>query len=125
VQQAARNGDQQAVSGGVALGVVNSLEVVQIDGEDRDRFLRHRASRGVHPDPFVEECPVCQAGERVVGGFIVQPLPELSRLGDVAEVADNALDVRVGEQVRSDDFDPAPGTVRALHTHFSGGSRVR
>jgi hypothetical protein len=59
--------DEQTVTLGVAQAVVHLLEVIQIQEEHRDRMsLPVSQSQGM-AHPVSEECPVGQAGERIVG----------------------------------------------------------
>jgi hypothetical protein len=70
---------QQPVAGVVAEGVVDDLEVVEIE-EHHDRHLRTRPLDPV-THGFEEQGPVRQAGERVVIGLVAELLLEPRQLG--------------------------------------------
>ena len=104
----AADGDQDRVADGVAEGVVDALEVVDVDGDDRDLTLDAlRAGDGVL-QAVHEERAVGEAGEGVVEGLVGELLLRLLALGGVAGVEDDAADVAVVEEVGGDGLDVAP-----------------
>ena len=72
--------DQQQVADLVPEGVVDHLEVVQVDQRHVDRAVAGRGQRGLQP--LVEEHPVGQLGQRVVGGAVVEPLEQPAVLAE-------------------------------------------
>ena len=84
--QQAADGDQELVAGVVAEGVVDLLEVVEVEQQQR-------AARAVAPAPLevalelgVEAAPVGQAGEHVVVDEVGEPVLVAAPLGDVDDV---------------------------------------
>ena len=72
---ALRHEDQQLVAPGVAEGVVDPLEPVEVDVDDRQgRRPPHRSRQSVG-DPVVEEAPIGEAGERVPHRLLLVELP--------------------------------------------------
>ena len=93
---------QQAVAHVVAQGVVEGLEVVQIDKQQGAGLLVARAIVQRHLQPVQQQAAVGQLGERVVKG---QPLDLVFRclaLGDVAHGADVMTDLAIVAQHRAD-----------------------
>ena len=79
---ALRDGHEQQVTGGVALAVVDGLEVVDVDEQHRRPGVvsgLHFAQRAL--DGLNEEAAVGEAGERVVERLVAQPRLELGQLG--------------------------------------------
>src|SRR3546814_18332883 len=75
---------QQLVAGKVPRGVVDQLELVQVDVEQRR--LRAAARHGLQlaAHAALELAPVAQAGQRIVRGLVAPQLGELALLGPVA-----------------------------------------
>jgi hypothetical protein len=88
----------------VAEAVVDLLEPVQVEEEDGHRpGLAFGPPQGV-VDPVLEQGPVGQAGQRVVEGLVGELVLQLTALGDVAGVEDQAADAGVVEQVGDGDL---------------------
>ncbi|HWG73712.1 MAG TPA: hypothetical protein VG184_06625 [Acidimicrobiales bacterium] len=111
VAQAPGDRGEHGVAGGMAERVVDLLEPVEVDVQDR-------APRTGQPG-FLERLaqamqkthPVGQSGQAVVGGLLVESLGGLDPLGDVAHVAHQAADGRVVEAVDDCQLDVAPTAV--------------
>ncbi len=74
---------QHQVAGAVAEGVVDALEVVQVQEQHRQHAaVAARQVQGL-VDPLLEQQPVRQAGEAVVVGHAVDLLLRAGELGDV------------------------------------------
>ena len=84
--EAPRDLDQHLVSGGVTEGVVDELEAVEVEVDDREA-LGGAASRR-HPHPVREQGPVWEPGERVMERLPGKPLLRLLALGDVLHLRD-------------------------------------
>ena len=86
---------QRAVAGGVAEGVVDLLEAVQIQIQQRERALVAARARDRLLQQMLELHAVRHLGERVVARQVADaPLGALA-LGDVARHVDIALELRV------------------------------
>ena len=69
---------QHLVAHGVAVGVVDGLEVVEVDEQHRGLVAVGPRPLDGHPEVLLQEGPVRQAGQVVVGGLVGQlPLPHL------------------------------------------------
>ena len=121
-RQALRHFDQQAVADVVPLGVVERLEVIQV--EDQQRAVdaaavagRQRVSQAVH-----QQAPVRQPGQGVEIREIPYLLLHLLALGDVADQVQHVG--LAGEfEVRGADFDRKL-RARARPVHALEGHRV-
>ena len=71
--EAVRDGHQQLVADEVAVGVVDALEVVQVQQEERRRARPGaRSSARAWDESVLEQRPVGQSGERVVQGLVAR-----------------------------------------------------
>ncbi len=77
VARDARDLDEHLVAGTVAVDVVDALEVVEVEHEDRDRVVRARGPRQLGAQPFVEVAVVVEAGQRVGLREVLEPRPDL------------------------------------------------
>ncbi len=114
---------EQLVTGGVAEGVVDRLEVVEVDEEDGDRLVAaHQPGEGVL-QPIEEQDAVGQAGERVVQramlGLALGARAVDRRRDDVRDRLEE-LDLLVGERAPARAVD-AEDAVRALVTANGDG----
>ena len=101
----ARDLDEQLVAGCVTEAVVDRLEVVDIEEEQRQVGpVALRANERVL-DAVGEQRAVRQTGEGVVERLVGEPLLELTTVGDVVRGDHHPLDGRVIEQVADDAFD--------------------
>ncbi len=112
--QARRGRDEQGVALRMTEGVVDALEPVEIEEEER------RRQRGTGPratqcrlEPAPQEHAVGEAGEPIVHRLVREALLQLAALGDVAGVEHDAAHVRVGEQVGRRRLPPRPAAVGA------------
>ena len=83
-RQAMRHGEQNAVAHGDADLLVDLLEAVDVDDEDRRAHVLFHAredQRGLQP--VEEQFAVRQAGQIVVHGVVQQPLLGVALVGDV------------------------------------------
>ena len=108
--QPARDLDEQLVAGRVAEGVVDDLEVVQVEEEAGQ-------AAGARPEPLGhvlgEQRAVGQPGQRVVVGLVGELGLEGQPVGDVLDRADEAGAHARGEQVReADDRRPDVAAVK-------------
>ena len=80
------DGDQDLVAQLVTHRVVDRLEVVQVDEQQRDRVPAAEAAQSVQRtlDPLEQQRPVGQAGERVVSGLLRQRRLQQLLVADVA-----------------------------------------
>ena len=107
---------QEVVAGRVAQGVVDRLEVVEIDEQDRHPpAVTPSASQGV-AHAVLEQGAVWQLGQRVVEGLMAQLVLERGALAHVAHGHHEAVDRRVVAEVEPEDLRaarrhaaPAPG----------------
>ncbi len=60
-----RDLDEQLVAGSVAVDVVDTLEVVEVEHQDGDRVVGARGTRQLGAQPLVEVAVVVETGERV------------------------------------------------------------
>ena len=100
--------DEEAVTDRVAEAVVDRLEVVEVEQQDRQRLAVVTLPLQGVVDAVVEQGPVRQAGHGVVEGLVLQLLLERALLADVAGVQHDAGDVRVGGQVVGGHLDGQP-----------------
>src|SRR5206468_7935768 len=90
-------GDQQPVAGLVAQGVVDELEPVQVQEQHRHRGAAALGAGQGQGNPVLEEDPVGQAGEGVVGGLVGQLSLGVAALdGDVGQVGGQLQQPRLG-----------------------------
>ena len=121
---------QQRVAGLVAEGVVDRLEAVEVDEDDRRRDVPPVTAAQGLADAVGEEGPVGQAGEGVVEGLVGQRLLGALAVGDVRDVDDDTADVRVGAQVGQPHADPpllavvAPARELGVHDGAAGRHRL-
>ena len=115
VGQPARDLDEEPIARAVTQRVVDRLEVVEVEEQDR----RHRpvASPTCERvrDPIREQGPVGEPGERIVEGLVAQLGLELGSLGDVVGVDHEPGDRRVVEAVAGRPLEDAPATVAMGH----------
>ena len=98
--QAAGDPAQQAVAGAVAEGVVDELEVVEVDEQQRDRAARARAAVHAAAQLGLQLGAVGQPGQRVEVGEAGDLLLRAQALGDVLARGEDADDLarRVAQQ---------------------------
>ena len=115
VQQPAGDLAQQAVAGFAPEAVVDALETVEVEIDDR----RVEPAAPVAPqgllDPVAEQGAVGQAGQRVVEGLVGELLLGLLAVSHVVHVDDDAGHIGVIEQVHDAGADPDPPAVVADH----------
>src|SRR4051812_31469403 len=92
--------EQDLVAGGVAEAVVDRLEVVEVDEDDRQADVVAAGAGDAVAHALGEQRAVREAGDRVVEGLMGELLLERLALGHVAAVEDDAAHVLVVEQVR-------------------------
>ncbi len=129
VDQAGGHLAQQLVAGVVSEAVVDRLEAVEVQVEhDRRGCAPPPPPHGV-VEPFAEEHPVGEPGQRVVQRLSGQLLLRLLAGGHVEQVDDDAADGRVLDQAHGAGLDPG-GTTGAVQRplvdhHLTGlGQRV-
>ena len=107
--------DEQLVAHGVASGVVDQLEAVEVDEHDGHvRPVHVGIDRGQQPQQFG---PVDQPGERVVPGRSVEALLVADVCGHVVQQNEHDIVVtvpRLGRQRRHRDREPAVADRRCL-----------
>jgi hypothetical protein len=72
VDERARRAAQHLVAVGMAMGVVDRLEVVEVQRDDRDRPPVARGARQLLPASEMERALIRQAGERILGCLALQ-----------------------------------------------------
>ena len=102
-RQPARERGEQLVSDRVPERVVDILEIVQVDEQDRGDRPVPSGQRQRMPGAVGEQDPVRQFGQRIVEGTVVQFVLQAPLLRDVAERQHPALDARPGAQVAAPD----------------------
>ena len=119
---------QDLVAGGVAEAVVDRLEVVEVEEDDRDAVLLATVAGDGVAHALDEQGAVGEVGDRVVEGLVGELLLEGLALADVAAVEHDPADGVVLEQVRVQDLELAQRPVgvaqRALeHLGLAPGVR--
>ena len=89
VAQPLGDADEQLVAGGVAEGVVDRLEVVEVDEQHRHGLAGAAAAQQRVVDAVAEQRAVGEVGERVVEGLVRELLLQLG------EARDRLLEVTV------------------------------
>ena len=115
---------QQPVAGAVAAGVVDHLELVEVDVQQH--VFAFAALRGGHRgfEPRVELAPVDEPGERVVARLVGQRALQAPFLGDVAEHDDRADGRALAVADRRRGFLDREFLAAAIHQHVViGGHR--
>ena len=90
---------EQLVAGVVTEAVVDLLEPVEVDEQQRENLVRALRARQGLVETVAEQRAVGEAGEAVVEGLARELLLEPDPLGDVARVEHHAPDVAVLAQV--------------------------
>ena len=105
--------------------VVDRLEAVEVDEQQRDRgLLAGERSQGfAHPLPHPG--PVGQPGQLVAEGQLGQPVLQRLALTDVAGVDDNASYDGIVESVREDRLDVTPLTSGVPYAVLDDGCAVQ
>ena len=89
VADAVGHADEEAVSGRVTLGVVDDLEVVEVEEQQRDRHLVTAVDLQLPVELLLEGAMVAEAGqavvERILAGLAVEHLQLRLRPGQVVE----------------------------------------
>ena len=109
--EALGDGQQDLVAGGVAEAVVDRLEVVEVEEDDRQAGLLAARAGDRLAHALDEQRAVGQAGDGVVERLVGELLLEGLALADVAGVEHDALHVLVVEQVRVQDLELARAAV--------------
>ena len=99
LRETRRNHLQQLVAGAVTERVVDLLEAVEVDEENRETISGTRGARERLLEPVAEERTVGEPGEAVVERLPRQLLLEPDALGDVTGVQHDAADEPVCAQV--------------------------
>lgn len=81
--QAAGDGNEHGVARRVAVGVVDVLEVVQVEQQQRNKVAAAPGERERPLHPVGEQATVGQAGQRVVMGKVTELLGGMDAFGDV------------------------------------------
>ena len=124
VDQALGDGAKHRVALGMAEGVVDRLEAVEVEEHDRARHIAggRRAQRLA--EQLADAAAIGQAGEDVDIGEVGQPLLSLADLGDVGADPAEALEASGGIDDRvAGDRDPARA-ARRLQFHFERIERL-
>ena len=96
------DGLQELVADGMAEGVVDRLEVVEVDEQHDHRVgLGPRDAQGVI-HAVEEQRPVGEPGQLVVEGAVAELALEVALLGDIAEGGDDAVDGGAADEVGDD-----------------------
>ena len=103
--------EQQLIAGGVAEAVVDGLEVVEVEEDDRQAELLAPGAGDRVAHALVEQRAVGQVGDRVVEGLVGELLLEGLALAHVAAVEDDAADRGVLEQVGVQDLEVPDAAV--------------
>src|SRR3546814_8207195 len=103
----------------MAVGVVDVLEVVDVEVGDGDGLPRGLGAGERDGQPCIELRPVHQAGQRVVRGPAGQLLGRAMSLGDVSGEGDDRTDVGVVEEVVAGRLEPDPVAGLRSEEHTS------
>ena len=118
VLQPASDLPQDHVTNAVTETVVDVLEVIDVHEQHSDgQAVAALAGERVR-DAIAKQRPVGQPGERVVKGLMLQLRLEGLALADVADVEHDPSDVLVGQQVRAEHLDVAPGLARMTYAEL-------
>ncbi len=96
VAQPLRHLHEQLVAGRVAEHVVDPLEAVEVDEQQRDTRTAAARTRERAGHLLDEQRAAPEAGEAVVGRVVLEPLLEALAFGDVLERAEEPGDPTVG-----------------------------
>ena len=96
LEQHAGDPDDQLVAGVVAERVVDRLEVVDVEHQQRAAGAVARDLREVAADLELEAAAVEQAGQRVVVGHVLQLLLEALALRDVLDLGEQVVGAALG-----------------------------
>ena len=122
-EQPPRGLDEQRVTRAVPETVVDGLEVVEIEEQQRARRLRcacDARQRVLHA--VAQQRAVRQPGQRVVECLVRELRFERCPLAHVAGVEDDAAHGRIVQQVHADALDRAPRAVAVPHAPVDGTS---
>ncbi len=109
---------QQLVARLVPEAVVDGLEVVEVEEQDRDRFLERLAQGQGVLDPVAEQAAIGQVGEGIVEGLVGELLLELLALADVTGVEHEPSDAWVLDRVADRGLDGDPVAVAVAPAEF-------
>lgn len=112
--QSATDDLEHQVTGGVAVPVVDHLEVVEVH-EQQGRPLLVAVPQRL-PDAAHQQCPVRQPGQRVVVGLVRQPVGQSTALADVVQGEHGARELLLGQLPDRGHLEPPPATVGAADT---------
>ncbi len=115
------DGHQQLVAGVVTHGVVDHLEVVEVDEQHADDAALAPGPGHRTADPLLEQHPVGQAGQRVVERAVRQLLFEPAAFGDVAQRDHDAPDGLIVPQVLRERLDLDERPVGVPHAPVGAG----
>ncbi len=118
LDQALGRGLQQPVADVVAQGIVDVLEIVEVDHEHCQPLLRPARQRERVLDAVAEQAAVGEQCQRVVERELAQLVLERLALGDVPQVEGEPLDRRIVEQVAADALEDEAarlGSYRDFH----------
>jgi hypothetical protein len=121
-----RDGGQHLVTGRMAEGVVDDLEVVQVHEQGRHRGAQSFRGRKIRFENVQDPGPVMQPGQRVVKGLVGQRLLSLVLRGDVLQL-DHAQ-VRLSHPARDRHHQmahPDRGSVFPHQPHLPGDGVAR
>jgi hypothetical protein len=108
--QHAREGGEDRVPGGMAVVVVEGLEVVEVEGEHRQRQVAARAARDFTAERLGQVAAVEQPGERVAHRQVAQVLAQLEvgeREGELVGRGHRHLQLRHRAQALGTQVQPA------------------
>ena len=127
LDQALRAPVQHAVADGVAVGVVDALEVVEVDEDHGDAAAVPLAHGHGMLDAVAEQRAVGEERQRVVQRHALQLFLHALAIGHVAQVQQAPADRGLGLHVRAVDFHHALALVAARHARLDdrGGAGLR
>ena len=121
--QTTREHAQQMIACGVAQGVVDMFEVIQIDQHQAHRTPACVSRRQRMLEALVEAAPVGQAGQLITLAGKAQALLCTALRGHVTRDAQNAHDLALGVYHGGQNIVPMLGRLAGNHTH-AGKARV-
>ena len=124
-QQPLRRELQQLVTGRMPQRIVDVLEAVQIDDDDRDGTLGARLATQRLGQPVEQQHPVRQARQRVVQRLAAELVLERTPIGDIAPTPYEATHVRILDQVLAHGLDQPHPAIPGAQAQLDGVHQPR
>ena len=102
VHQRVRDLAEQRIAGKVTVGVVDPLELIDVEKDDGEALATCGRARDLLIEPLEEQAPIVEPGERVVTRLALEIVMELRHLeagGELRAHRRHQCDIRLGERV--------------------------